>query len=80
MNKGRQRPFAAIVQTHFDEALAARGPFPATPLKPLRSSLSGRGVAQGSLETVRTSFLFKFGFSRTGIRPGSEPPPSPRTE
>ena len=22
MNKGRQRPFAAIVQTHFDEALA----------------------------------------------------------
>lgn len=25
MNKGRQRPFAAIVQTHFDEALAADG-------------------------------------------------------
>jgi hypothetical protein len=23
MNKERQRPFAAIVQTHFDEALAA---------------------------------------------------------
>jgi hypothetical protein len=23
MNKGRQRAFAAIVQTHFDEALAA---------------------------------------------------------
>jgi hypothetical protein len=27
----------------------ARGPFPATPPKPLRSSLSGRGLAQGSL-------------------------------
>jgi hypothetical protein len=25
MNKGRQCPFAAIVQTHFDEALAADG-------------------------------------------------------
>jgi len=25
MNKGRQRSFAAIVQTHFDEALAADG-------------------------------------------------------
>ena len=25
MNKGRQRPFPAIVQTHFDEALAADG-------------------------------------------------------
>jgi hypothetical protein len=25
MNKGRQRPFAAIVQTHFDEALTADG-------------------------------------------------------
>jgi len=25
MNNGRQRPFAAIVQTHFDEALTADG-------------------------------------------------------
>jgi hypothetical protein len=25
MNKGLHHPFAAIVQTHFDEALACRG-------------------------------------------------------
>ena len=52
MNKGRQRPFAAIVQTHFDEALAAidfytgAAPSAAAPCCATKDGFPGRCVTR----------------------------------
>ena len=67
MNKGRQRPFAAIVQTHFEEALAAGAAEGGGPKQARPSRTRARLIVPQSPQP----FLLQYFFSDRLLEPGS---------